>query len=233
MLSLKSEFKFLDRGFKNTLVLIHGWAADYRIFGGLKLDYNYLLAVKLDPFNFNQELLNRLDELKIDKVSVFGFSLGGFLAAEFAAKYPQRINELILAGVRRHYEKKILEDAKCEIRKNKRSWLYKFYLNCFSKAGGQGLGWFRKNLLKEYTDNLNLDELICGLDYLASCTLETKDLKSMENIRIFHGNDDVIAPIEEALKIKSDLPQAKFISLADTGHLLFLSPIFKERFYHG
>ena len=164
---------------------------------------------------------------------MFGFSLGGFLAAEFAAAYPDKITELILAGIRRGYEPKILENIKLEIQKNKRSWLYKFYLNCFSKVDSQGLLWFRKNLLKEYTDNLNLDELTSGLVYLASHELRAESLIKIDKIRIFHGSEDIIAPIEEASKIKSDLPQAKFISLAGTGHLLFLDPIFRERFYHG
>ena len=126
MLSLKSGFKFLDRGFEDTLVLIPGWATDYRIFDNLKLDYNYILNTNLYSSNFNHQLLGQLDERKFDKVSVFGFSLGGFLAAEFAARFPEKINELILVGIRKYYEPKILEDFKKEIKKNMRSWLYKF-----------------------------------------------------------------------------------------------------------
>ena len=229
MLSLKSGFNFRNRGFKHTLVLIPGWATDYRIFTGLKLDYNYLLATGL--CQFNQALLNQLDRLKIGKVSIFGFSLGGFLGAEFAANFPERITELILLGVRKRYQPKILQDIKYEIQKNSRTWLYKFYLNCFSRADTQGLSWFKKNLLKEYTDNLNLNELIWGLDYLSSHAITSGSLSKIEQIRIFHGSEDLIAPISEALKIKSDLPQAKFVCLAGAGHFSFLNPAFRERFY--
>jgi len=231
MLSLKSGFNFRDRGFKHTLVLIPGWATDYRIFDGLKLDYNYLLETRLYPSDFNQALLNQLDQLKIGKVSVFGFSLGGFLGSEFAAKFPERISELILLGMRKCYEPKILEDIKYEIQKNSRPWLYKFYANCFSQADTQGLRWFRKNLLKEYTHNLSLNELIWGLDYLSSHAITPGSLAKIKNIRIFHGSEDLIAPISEALEIKADLPQAKFIYLAGAGHLSFLNPVFRERFY--
>jgi pimeloyl-ACP methyl ester carboxylesterase len=44
-----------------------------------------------------------LDELKIEKVNLVGFSLGGWIAAEFAAFYPERVNKLTLisaAGLR-------------------------------------------------------------------------------------------------------------------------------------
>ena len=231
MLSLKSEFEFRNRGFKDTLVLIPGWATDWRIFDGLELDYNYLLTTKLYTFDFNQELLSQLDQLKISKVSVFGFSLGGFLATEFASAYPEKIAKLILSGVRRRYDSQLLEDIKREIRLDRRPWLYKFYFNCFSKADTDGLAWFRKNLLKEYLDKLDLSELIRGLDYLAGYALAPEILKRIEDIRIFHGSLDMIAPVKEVLEIKADLPQAKFTLLADRGHLCFLGGDFRERFY--
>ncbi len=199
----------------------------------MELDYNYLLATKIDTADFNQELLSRMDQLKISKLSVFGFSLGGFLAAEFASGYPERITKLILLGMRKCYHPQLLENIKCEIRLGRRPWLYKFYRNCFSKADIQGREWFRKNLLKEYLDKLNSNELIRGLDYLADHSFRPEILKRIEDIRIFHGSLDLIAPVKEVLEIKAALPQAKFTLLVDRGHLFFLSRDFRERFYHG
>ncbi len=233
MPSLKPEFKFLDRGFKDTLVLIPGWATDYRIFDRLKLDYNYILTAKPSSSGFNQALLNHLDEFGINKASVFGFSMGGILAAEFAAGFPEKIIELILVGVRSSYNPEILEDIKSKIQENKRSWLYKFYINCFSRVDLEALSWFRNNLLREYTDNLDIKELLLGLSYLATHALQPGALKKIENIRIFHGSKDLIAPIGGVLKIQPDLPQAKFIYLEDAGHFSFLSPAFRERFYEA
>ncbi|MDP2767625.1 MAG: alpha/beta hydrolase [Candidatus Methanoperedens sp.] len=233
MFSLQSEFEFRDRGFKESLVLIPGWATDWRIFDGLDLDYNYLLPTKLYTSDFNRQLLSRMDQLKINKASVFGFSLGGFLATEFACAYPDKIAKLILAGVRKCYDLQLLENIKRQIQSDRRPWLYKFYLNCFSKADTGGREWFRKNLLKEYLDKFNSDELIQGLDYLASYPLNLEILKRIEDLSIFHGSDDLIAPVKEVLEIKADLPQAKFTLLADRGHLFFLNRDFRERFYNG
>ena len=232
MLSLKSEFEFRGRGFKDTLVLIPGWATDWRLFEGLELDYNYLLTTKLYPSDFNRELLRQMDQLEISKVSVFGFSLGGFLAAEFACGYPEKIAKLILLGVCKRYDPQLLENIEREIRAYRRPWLYKFYLNCFSKADREGWEWFRKNLLKEYLDKLSLDELTMGLDYLACQALDPEILAKVGDIRIFHGGDDMIAPVKEALEMKADLPRAKFTLLADRGHLFFLSRDFRETFYN-
>lgn len=233
MQSAKSEFEFHNRGFKESLVLIPGWASDWRIFDGLELDYNYLLATKIYAPDFNRQLLSRIDQLKIGKVSVFGVSLGGFLAAEFASAYPERIAKLILLGVRKHYDLQLLENTKSEIIKDPRPWFNKFYLNCFSKADPQSLVWFKKNLLKEYLDKLNFDELIRGLDYLANHTLRPEMLERIEDIRIFHGSDDLIAPLKEVLEIKAELPRAKLTVFTNKGHLFFLGGDFRERFYHG
>ncbi|MDD5464828.1 MAG: alpha/beta fold hydrolase [Candidatus Omnitrophica bacterium] len=233
MSSLQSEFEFRDRGFKDTLVLVPGWATDWRIFDGLELDYNYLLPTKLDTVDFNRQLLNRMEQLKISKVSVFGFSLGGFLATEFAHAYPEKITKLILAGVRKRYDPQLLENIRIQIRADRRPWLYKFYLNCFSRADTSGRAWFRKNLLKSYLDKLSSDELIQGLDYLASQVLNLELLKSIRDISVFHGRDDLIAPVKDALEIQAHLPQAKFTLLADRGHLFFLDGNFRERFYNG
>ena len=232
MSSLKSEFKLRNRGFKETLVIIPGWATDWRIFDGLELDYNYLLITKLDTFDFNRQLLAQLDQLKISKVSILGFSLGGFIAAEFAASFPEKIVKLIFLGVRQRYERQLLENIKREISVDPRPWLYKFYLNCFSKADQEGLAWFRKNLFKEYLEQLGSDELLRGLDYLANHALFAKALVKVKDISIFHGRDDRIAPVKEILEIKADLPQARFKLLADRGHLCFLNRDFRESFYH-
>jgi len=112
MISQVSKFKLLDRGFNDTLVLIPGWATDYRIFSALDLDYNYLMTDKFYPFNFNAELAGFLNKERIDKVSLFGWSLGGFLAGGFALKNPDRINELILISIRKKFERAALEEIK-------------------------------------------------------------------------------------------------------------------------
>lgn len=232
MPSLKSEFEFRTRGFKDTLVLVPGWATDWRVFDGLELDYNYLVTTKLNTADFSRQLLGWMEQSKISKLSLFGVSLGGCLAAEFATSYPEKINELILLGVRKSYDPQLLENIKREILADPKPWLYKFYLNCFSKADRQSLVWFRKNLLDEYLNNLNTDELIGGLDYLANHTIYPGTLGKIENIEIFHGSDDIIAPVNEALEIKAELPRAKFTLLTGKGHLCFLNRDFRESFYH-
>lgn len=44
------------------------------------------------------DLAALLDALKIEKASVLGYSMGGMIAQEFALKYPNRLEKLILLG---------------------------------------------------------------------------------------------------------------------------------------
>lgn len=233
MTSLKSEFKLCERGCKGTIVLIPGWATDYRIFLTLQLDYNYLLPIKFSPFSFKKDLLEVLNKNSIGKVSLFGWSLGGFLAAEFALRNPDRVNELILLSVRRRFKRNILEEVRLKLKENAKAYLHTFYSQWFSPADKEGRLWFKKHLLNNYLRQMRLKDLLCGLDYLSQAELDTEGLGALQKIRIFHGKEDKIAPFKEALKIKSSLPQAEFVCLAQTGHAPFLNPDFKEVFYNG
>ena len=232
-ISVKSRFKLLHRGFENTIVLIPGWATDYRIFENLKLNYNYLLPEGFHPVSFAAELSEALERMSISKVSLFGWSLGGFLATDFYSRNPKRIEELILLGVCRRFPSEALKEIEIKIKKNKNAYLYRFYRDCFSKNDKQGLSWFKKHLLKYYLDTMRLEELIDGLNYLARAVINPLSLAKVKRLRILHGEDDKIVPFEEGVKVKSSLPGAEFIFFKESGHIPFLNHNFKKKFYHG
>ncbi len=233
MISSVSKFKLLNRGFKKTIVLIPGWATDYRIFNALDLNYNYLLPVELYPLNFERDLRELLNREPIDKISLFGWSMGGFLASDFASKNTDRVDELILVSVQKKFNLDLLQDIKLKLKQNKRAFLYKLYFNCFSKEDKEGLSWFKEHLLISYIGELRLENLLCGLDYLSKTQINPESLAGIKRIRIFHGQDDKIVPLDGAHQIKSELSQAEFICLPGTGHVPFFNRKFKEIFLHG
>ncbi len=233
MKSRISKFELVDRGFKDTLVLIPGWATDYSIFSTLDINYNYLLPVEFYPFGFNDGLVKSLKEKSITKISLFGWSLGAFLAQDFALIYPETVNELIFLSIRKRYERKSLEEIKSQIKKNKKAFLYKFYLQYFSDEDKDAAVWFKRTLLKNYISEMKSDELTEGLDYLSQACIQTDSLAGFKKLKIFHGEKDLIAPFSEACEIKDSLPLADFINIAATGHAPFLRKDFKARFYNG
>ena len=81
--------EFINRGYKENLVLVPGWATDWRIFDGLDLNYNYISLIEFSPLNFTDGLSQYLENKSINKVSMLGWSMGAFLAADFTVKYGQ------------------------------------------------------------------------------------------------------------------------------------------------
>jgi len=230
---VKSKFEFIPRGFGDTAVLIPGWASDYRIFAALDLPYNYLLPIRINFSDFQKELLGALEKNCLQKAHLVGWSLGGFLALEFAGQNPSRVKGLALLSIAREFDSNLLKEIESKIKKNKRAYLYKFYQDCFAAEDKAGWCWFRKNLLRDYVDTMELEDLIAGLDYLAVARLKPGDASGIDKVRIFHGEKDRIMPFSDAATIKSEFRQADFTALSGTGHICFLNPLFKEKFCHG
>ncbi|MFH1519408.1 MAG: alpha/beta hydrolase [Candidatus Omnitrophota bacterium] len=216
----KPIFKYLDRGQQKTMVLIPGWATDYRIFDSLNLKFNYLLPLDFSPFTFENSILNTLQERGIEKISLLGWSLGGFLAVEFATKYPDLIEELILVSIRIKYQQEEIAEIKELLKKSRRGYLYKFYGQCFSRQ--ESLSWFKKNLLKTYCEKFDLEYLLKTLDFLEKAQINTQELSGIERIKIIHGEKDRIAPIDEAREVQQAIPNAELITIKDSGHIPFL-----------
>jgi pimeloyl-ACP methyl ester carboxylesterase len=225
-------FKFLERKEKNYLVLIPGWAFDYRIFYTLDLPYNYLFFSNKYVLDFENSLSAVLRKNNIERVSFFGWSQGAFLACDFAGKNPDIVNEIILVSIRKQYRKEALENIKEYLKKNRISYLYKFYRECFCKQEINSLSWFKKNFLKYYLQNTELENLISNLNWLSHVQIKPESLKKIRRIKIVHGRNDKIAPLREAIEIKDNLPRAKLIIFEDTGHLPFLRSNFKERLFY-
>jgi pimeloyl-ACP methyl ester carboxylesterase len=221
----KNKFEFLNRGKKDTLLLIPGWATDGRIFCRLELDFNYLIPHTLAPCNFSEELNTFLHKNAVDKISLLGWSMGGFIAADFAKRYPEKVKNLVLVSVRKKYDTAGLNEVSNYLKKNKDGYLYRFYRSCFAKNEEKDFHWFKKTFFKQYTTAFSLDFLLNGLDYLAQTQIVLPD--TVKTI-IVHGIGDIIAPIAEASALKTANPHINLIALDDAGHMPFLRPKFKD-----
>lgn len=221
-----TEFKYIDRDHRDSAVLIPGWATDYRIFDSLDLKFNYLLPTDFLPFDFESRLLDALKANNIKKISLLGFSLGGFTAVEFALENPDLIHNLILVGIRKRFTGEELDKVKDCLVKDKRVYLSRFYSACFSEESE--IEWFNEHLFEDYCAKFDLDHLLKTLDYLGSREITTDMLRGIKNVKIVHGGCDRITPIEEAIDIKRDLPNADFIEIKNSGHVPFFTKGFND-----
>jgi len=219
-------YRYVDRGYRDTMALIPGWAIDHRVFTPLDIRYNYLLPVSFSPFTFEKDLRGALIRYKLSRISLLGHSMGGFAASEFTSRHRDLVDRLFLVSVRRRYPSEGLGEIRRHLNKSKRGYLYKFYNECFSNS--EEMRWFKGDLLKKYCKELDLDRLLETLDYLEGAEVKPESLKGVKKLVIVHGDRDRIAPIEEAAAIKEHLPDAGFACIRDAGHMPFLKKGFSE-----
>lgn len=98
---------------KHVLVMLHGWGGNWQSFAPLvsELSQNFRLIIpdlpvfaasKITTTKIwdSQDYVQWLDEflraLKLEQVNLLGHSFGGKIAALFAARYPEKVNRLIL-----------------------------------------------------------------------------------------------------------------------------------------
>jgi len=224
-------FKFADRNQKQHLVLVAGWAFDCRIFNSLDLPYNYCFFEGDSIASFEDRIKKTMREKNLEKISIFGFSQGAFAASLFAAANPDKVCELILVGLRKKYDKKTLQNIKNYLAENPSAFLYRFYKDCFCRQEKKTYLLFKRTLFKDYLARFSPDRLADALDWLFSVEITPQSLEKIKKIKIVHGTKDAIAPISEAEDIACSLPQAKFITFEETGHLPFLRDDFKRRLY--
>ena len=69
---------------------------------------------KINFDDFSNQLVNLIDELKINKIHLVGFSIGSLIARNFATKFSDRLESLILLGSiykRSEEQQKIVNDC--------------------------------------------------------------------------------------------------------------------------
>ena len=217
-----SKFDYVDRAKQKDIVLLPGWATDARVFEKLDINYNYYLPRNFTPCNFEEDIINLMKERNLEKISILGWSLGGFAAADFAAKYPEKMEKLILIGVKKRYDPKDVEKIKQFIKQGKSAYLYKFYNDCFSKEDQDEHNWFKQNLQKDYIDSFDINHLINDLDYIVNRPLDLVALKDLD-VFFVHGTEDKIAPVDEIIELKDIIKAAEsYIFIKGAGHAPFL-----------
>jgi len=209
------------------VVLLPGWATDGRVFDGLFPGVATVTTGPLRPEGFPRRLADCLDRAAVrGPVTLVGWSLGGFLAVEFAREYPDRVRRAILIGIRKGYPAGEVEEMREGLLRERTACLDRFYAQCFFPARTASFRRFRAGLRKEYLREMDEATLLSGLSYLEAARLAGGSLPPCP-VDVVHGEQDAVAPVAEAEALARESGRAKFHPIPGAAHAAFLSEGFR------
>jgi pimeloyl-ACP methyl ester carboxylesterase len=221
----REEFTVVGEG-APSVVLLPGWATDGRIFEGVLPGVTAVTTGPLRPDRFSRRLAAFLDRTARGPVTVVGWSLGGFLAAEFARETPDRVRRVVLVGIRREYPEGDVEAVLRSLSADPGGCLSGFYTRCFYPSQIPAYRRFRGRLQAAYLREMDGGALREGLSYLASARLSRETLPACP-VAIVHGEEDVVAPLAEAEGVARETGNATFHPLPGAAHAAFLADGFR------
>ncbi|MEI6520970.1 MAG: alpha/beta hydrolase [bacterium] len=187
-----NKWVFHDRGFEKNLVYLPGWATDISFLQQDKLPFNLIYPESLITPNHLYSLAELLQEPTI----ILGWSLGGFLALEFARQCPGKVSSMIIASIRQQYPKESITPMHCTNLPEMRIIQRNFYKQAFFPTMLSEYRVFKQRE-KELVNSMNHDDLLTGLDYLENNAIG--DAPQVPIIYL-HGETDVIAPASEGIE---------------------------------
>jgi len=221
----REEFTVVGEG-APSVVLLPGWATDGRIFEGVLPGVTAVTTGPLRPEGFPRRLAAFLDRAAPGPVAVVGWSLGGFLAAEFAREYPDRVRRVVLVGIRREYPEGDVAGVLRSLSSDPGACLTAFYAQCFFPSQMPAYRRFRAGLQAAYLREMDGGALREGLSYLAGARLSGETLPACP-VAIVHGGKDVVAPLAEAEGVAREGGNATFHPLPGAAHAAFLADGFR------
>jgi pimeloyl-ACP methyl ester carboxylesterase len=221
----REEFTVTGEG-DPSMVLLPGWATDGRIFEGVFPGVPAVTTGPLRPEGFSRRLAAFLDRAARGPVTVVGWSLGGFLAAEFAREYPDRVRRVVLVGIRREYPEGDVAGVLRSFSADPGGCLSGFYAQCFYPSQIPAYRRFRAGLQVAYLREMDGGALREGLSYLAGARLSGETLPACP-VTIVHGGKDVVASFAEAEGVAREGGNATFHPLPGAAHAAFLADGFR------
>ena len=220
------------------LILIHGWGNSAAIFGDLVSrlpDFHSLApdlpgygastpAAQVDLAALADDFIDWFDALGQERVTLLGWSLGGMLAQELAARWPQRIERLILVATTPRFVSAPdwphgLSDSAVRALARDFKQAPASTLESFWRRQFHGEEEIPAPLLPEVEPATALG----GLELLRQTDLRQQLSKITMPTLVLHGSNDVIIPIGAGRFLAATLPQAFLHEVSNCGHLPFYS----------
>ena len=223
------------------LVLIPGMAGGFELLGPLARllaqhfrVISYQLRGEDDCFTLRRpfdlqdlvaDLGEFLDWLCLERPTVMGVSFGGLLALEFAARFPCRLNRMVVQGVGARYEKGLIQQVASTV-------LSRFPL----PADNPFVNQFFNLLFGARQDDEALFDFVTRRCWQTDQSVmahrfrlvESYNMdRKMRNVRVptlvLAGDRDMLISERSLARLRHGLPSARFARLPGCGHLAFVT----------
>ncbi|MFA6259860.1 MAG: alpha/beta fold hydrolase [Bacteroidia bacterium] len=159
---------------------------------------------------FATDILKYADDKKIEKINLFGFSMGGYAALYFARQYPDRVNKIFTLNVKFNWDPTSTAKETALLDADKMITKVPGYANQLMMQHGMNM-W--KQVLQQTSDMMTTlsKELV----------LTDEDFKAINMpVLLAIGDRDNTSSIEETLHVYRNLKQAQMWVLPGTPHPL-------------
>jgi pimeloyl-ACP methyl ester carboxylesterase len=239
--SKRINYKISGNG--KVLVLIHGYMASSEIWELLVVRLNEKFKIitpdlpghgssesfsDLFTMEFMAEIINSiLDKEEIQKISIAGHSMGGYVALAFAELFPGKTENLILINSHPfsdNIQKIKNRDREIEfIKKGKKSLLVD--LTIPGNFNSPSLSEFKKEIeiLKDIAMKIDNETLIASVKGMKNRKDRSSIMYSKAiNILWMHGENDQIINYKQMISYAEKINQIKLITLSKSGHMGFI-----------
>ena len=232
-----------ERGAGPVLLFVHGFPLDHTMWRG-QLDYfsaHYrVIAPDLRGFGsstpgpdvgsvsmewFADDCARLLDALGIqDKVMFCGLSMGGYIAWQFARKYPQRLARLVLCDTRAAADTPAAAETRFKMAEHvlaagteivARAMLPKMFAASTPARQPEIVAVTEQTILQ--TKPVAIAAAQRGMAARPDVNAWLPQFKVPALVVV--GAEDVISPVDEMRQITQSLPQARLAIIPDAGHM--------------
>ncbi|ARG98908.1 alpha/beta hydrolase [Legionella micdadei] len=229
---------YSDFGRGEPLVLLHAFPTDKNLWlpqhQGLK---QYFRVISLDLWGFGysegttgsavtmeeyaDEVAQLLDQLSIKKAIIGGTSMGGYIALAFLAKYPDRVNGLILSNSQAitdspEMKKSANSLASDVLTDGTQKFANDFINKALSAEAPQQIRLFLQNILLDQTP-FGLASALRGMSIRQdfSNVLATTSIPML----IITSDKDTVIPPQQSANMHALAKNSKLVVISDAGHL--------------
>ena len=175
-------------------IAFSGWGLDGSYFSSLIDTSNVIIVDHYDPFLVIELLADLIKDLVHEGLHLKGFSMGAYVVLDILRLKKWPVLSVELSGLRPEYPAVDIR----RIQKNITRKGERFYSSFLSLAAGtspSAMQWCTG--LESLAKWPKVDELLLGLEYLGKQRLSGDMFASVPNLRLIHGENDVIAPCKE------------------------------------